>query len=395
MATQIPRGKVIEVERGGKRLRAGQGLLKGLGVIWHHWSKSWTDRLTRFDQIAGTFTVEYPEQRIKIAEAYRNSPVLLYDDETGHEFCTSCYQCERICPPQVIHMTQAKDPTTGKPVPAVSEFIIEYDACMGCGLCHEVCPFEAIKMDSAYELSSDDHPSMTVHKRELLRPVSYYEKIAPTMWEQVRENAYKKLEATKKRRSGTLGIAPQAIEAGTVASPSPLPAPATEGAKLASPPAGDAEATAATPKKLSPEEKAAKLEAIRAAKAAKKTAEGGEGGEGGESAPTPPAAEAAGESTAPPADDKAAKLAAIRARNVARKAAEASERGERGKHEDEEKEGGGTSETPPTAEATGESATPPADDKAAKLAAIRARNAAKKKEEEQPADSEQQKDEEA
>jgi NADH-quinone oxidoreductase subunit I len=394
MATQIPRGKVIEVERGGKRLRAGQGLLKGLGVIWHHWSKSWTDRLTRFDQIAGTFTVEYPEQRIKIAEAYRNSPVLLYDDETGHEFCTSCYQCERICPPQVIHMTQAKDPTTGKPVPAVSEFIIEYDACMGCGLCHEVCPFEAIKMDSAYELSSDDHPSMTVHKRELLRPVSYYEKIAPTMWEQVRENAYKKLEATKKRRSGTLGIAPQAIEAGTVASPSPPPAPATEGAKLASPPAGDAEATAATPKKLSPEEKAAKLEAIRAAKAAKKTAEGGEGGE---SAPTPPAAEAAGESTAPPTDDKAAKLAAIRARNVARKAAEASERGERGEHEDEEKEGGGTSETPPTAEATGESATPPADDKAAKLAAIRARNAARKKEQQegQQAGSEQQKDEEA
>jgi NADH-quinone oxidoreductase subunit I/electron transport complex protein RnfC len=386
MAMQIPRGKVIEMERGGKRLRAGQGLLKGLGVIWHHWSKSWTDRLTRFDQIAGTFTVEYPEQRIKIAEAYRNSPVLLYDEETGHEFCTSCFQCERVCPPQVIHMTQAKDPATGKPVPAVTEFIIEYDACMGCGLCHEVCPFEAIKMDSAYELSSDDHPAMTVHKRELLRPVSYYEQIAPTMWEQVKENAYKKLEATKKRRSGTLGIAPQAIEAGTVASPPPPPAPETEGANLAPAVAGDAKAPDA-PKKLSPEEKAAKLEAIRAAKAAKKAAEGGEGGESSE---TPPAADAAGESTSPPADDKAAKLAAIRARNVARKAAEAAEGGE----------GGESSETPPPTETTGESTTPPADDKAAKLAAIRARNAAKKKEQEeqqkgQQTNSEQQTDEEA
>ncbi|NJN67507.1 MAG: 4Fe-4S dicluster domain-containing protein, partial [Chloroflexaceae bacterium] len=319
MAPTISRGKVLEVRQEQKKLRAGQGLLAGLAVVWHHWGKSWTQRLTQFDQIAGTFTVEYPEQRIQIAEAYRNVPILLYDDETGQEFCTSCFQCERICPPQVIHMQQAKHPETGKPVPAVSEFIIEYDACMGCGLCHEVCPFEAIKMDRAYELSTHDHPSLTVRKRELLRPVSYYQAMAPNLWEQVKDNAYKKLEGNQKRRVGSLGIAPQAIEAGKVVLPPP-PAPAGEaevGAEVDGPQVQD---------------KAAKLAAIRAKKAAQKaTAEGAETGaaaEDGTEPPSPAAAASAAPSSPPlsPVDEKAARLAAIRAQKAAeRKAREEGE----------------------------------------------------------------------
>jgi NADH-quinone oxidoreductase subunit I/electron transport complex protein RnfC len=343
MAPTISRGKVLEVRREQPKLRAGQGLLAGLGVIWNHWSKSWTQRLTQFDQTAGTFTVEYPEQRIKLAEAYRNVPVLLYDDETGQEFCTSCFQCERICPPQVIHMQQAKHPETGKPVPAVSEFIIEYDACMGCGLCHEVCPFEAIKMDSAYELSTHDHPALTVQKRELLRPVSYYEAIAPTLWEQVKDNAYKKLEGSKKRRVGALGIAPQAIEDGKVAPPPPPP-PA---------PSGGAEGEAEAPP---PQDKAAKLAAIRAKKAAQKATEEGTG------------------------DEKAARLAAIRAQKAAERKAR------------EEQEGKGQEAGEPEAPAgeASETASPPepkpapagktmSDEKAARLAAIRAQKAAERK----------------
>ena len=78
-------------------------------------------------------------------------------------------------------MTQATDPTTGKPVPAVAEFMIEYDACMSCGLCAEVCPFDAIKMDHEFELATSDHPSMTVDKAGLDRPISYYQALAPTL----------------------------------------------------------------------------------------------------------------------------------------------------------------------------------------------------------------------
>ncbi|MFN8567494.1 MAG: 4Fe-4S binding protein [Kouleothrix sp.] len=91
-------------------------------------------------------------------------------------------------------------------MPAVAEFMIEYDACMSCGLCAEVCPFDAIKMDHEFELSTADHAAMTVAKADLDRPVSYYQAIAPTFWAEVKDGAYKKLQGNMKRRTGTIGI---------------------------------------------------------------------------------------------------------------------------------------------------------------------------------------------
>ncbi len=343
---EISRGRVIEVQRDDSRVRRGGGLLRGMAVIWKHWKESF--RLNRsYSQIHGTFTIQYPEEKPRIPEAYRNMPILLYDDETGHELCTSCFQCERICPPQVIHMTQAKDPATGKPVPAVAEFIIEYDACMSCGFCAEVCPFDAIKMDHAFELSTDDHAQLTVHKAQLNRPISYYASIAPTMWAEVRESALKKLQGNIRRRPDVIGIAPHLTERiaarrAELAAQATTAAPSAVTAESVSPPAQTASTEA---RKLTPEEKAAKLAAIRAAKAA-------QAGDGATSL-----AEEAPPAGMPSTDDKAAKLAAIRAANAAKKAAA----------------------TDAAPAATGEPTTPsPADDKAARLAAIRAANAAKK-----------------
>ena len=178
-----------------------------LQVIRHFGASSSRTAPKATDNI-GMFTVQYPEERLSLAETFRNMPILLYDDETGQELCTSCFQCERICPPQVIHIVQAIDPNTGKPVPAVEEFVIEYDACMSCGYCAEVCPFDAIKMDHDYELSTPDHLSMDVAKRELNRPISYYSTIAPNLWADVQAQAIKKLGNNVKRRSGNIGIAP-------------------------------------------------------------------------------------------------------------------------------------------------------------------------------------------
>ncbi len=269
MAIEIEHGNIVEVDRGAGKNRLGQGLVKGLGVIWSHWSKSWTKKLEKMSDIDGIFTVQYPEERLALPEAYRNMPILLYDDETGHELCTSCFQCERICPPQVIHMTQARHPETGKPLPAVTEFIIEYDACMSCGLCEEVCPFDSIKMDHVYELSTWDHPSLTVHKQGLMRPVSYYQAIKPDMWEQAKANAYKKLDGSKKRRVDTIGIAQAFLDNPKPAKAAPaapaLPASPAPAAKAAAP----AAKPAASGKSMS-DEKKAKLEAIRAANAAKR-----------------------------------------------------------------------------------------------------------------------------
>ncbi|ACL24528.1 4Fe-4S dicluster domain-containing protein [Chloroflexus aggregans] len=331
---EIPHGRVIEVQRDDTRVRRGGGLLRGMAVIWKHWKESF--KLNRsYSQIHGTFTIQYPEERARIPETYRNMPILLYDDETGHELCTSCFQCERICPPQVIHMTQAKDPATGKPVPAVAEFIIEYDACMSCGFCAEVCPFDAIKMDHEFELSTDDHARLTVHKEQLNRPISYYAKIAPTMWAEVRESALKKLQGNIRRRPDVIGIAPHLTER-IAARRAELAAQAAQTTPVA--PSDQATPPTTEGRKLTPEEKAAKLAAIRAAK-------GAQAGDGAS-----PATESA------PPTDKAAKLAAIRAANAAKRAA------------------AGESTTPA---ATEPPAAPPTD-KAAKLAAIRAANAAKR-----------------
>ncbi|MBP1467129.1 4Fe-4S dicluster domain-containing protein [Candidatus Chloroploca sp. M-50] len=339
MTITIQRGEVVEVARGSQRRRAvpGMGLLDSLGVVWKHWRESFRQNRD-FSDIHGTFTEQYPDERPNLPEAYRNMPILLFDDETGHEFCTSCFQCQRICPPQVIHMTQAKDTTTGKAVPSVAEFIIEYDACMSCGFCAEVCPFDAIKMDHHFELSTSDHASLTVHKQELNRPVSYYQSIAPTLWEEAKAGAYKKLQGNIKRRPDVIGIAPHLVdriaarraELAAAAAAAPPPPPTAPAAPPAAAPPAEA-------RKLTPEEKAAKLAAIKAANTAKQS--------GATPAETPPAA-----AELSPAEAKAAKLAAIRAANTAKQAGTVP-----------------AAEVPPA----------PVDEKAAKLAAIRAANAAK------------------
>lgn len=269
---------VVEVARNDRTFRAGQGTAAGLGIVFTKFRKALfgkpnSDR----SDTAGQFNVQYPEERLGLPEAYRNMPILLFDDATGHELCTSCFQCERVCPPQVIHITQAKDPATGKPVPAAADFIIEYDTCMSCGYCAEVCPFDAIKMDHDYELSTANHAELDVKYDRLLRPISYYQTIAPTMWNDVRESALKKLQNNIKRRPGGIGVdhgqkpsgrpapvpvARPADVAGGVASTSAPAVPAATKAVQRAP-------VAAIGKSMS-EDKLAKLQSIRAANQAKR-----------------------------------------------------------------------------------------------------------------------------
>jgi formate hydrogenlyase subunit 6/NADH:ubiquinone oxidoreductase subunit I len=261
-------GRVVVVPRNDQKVRVGQGMAAGMLTVIKHFGKAFDKRLEDKSEITGMFTVEYPEERMELPEAYRNMPILLYDDATGHELCTSCFQCERICPPKVIHITQAKHPETGKPVPAAEEFVIEYDSCMSCGYCHEICPFDAIKMDHAFELSTADHLSMDVHKADLDRPISYYKLIAPNLWSEVEANAMKKLQNNIKRRPGTIGVAPDMVGKPRAATPgAAAPTAKAAAAPVAAAPA--AAPAAAVGKNMSPE-KLAKLEAIRAAKRAQR-----------------------------------------------------------------------------------------------------------------------------
>jgi len=265
MTVEFARGKSYVVDRGKPKTRAGQGMLGGLDVVIRHFFSAFGKKVETQADTSGVFTVQYPEERLELPQAFRNFPILLYDDATGHELCTSCFQCERICPPQVIHMSQATDPATGKAIPAVKEFVIEYDACMSCGLCAEVCPFDAIKMDHEFELATSNHINMTVDKAGLDRPISYYQAIAPRFWEEAKDSALKKLQGNMKRRSGDIGITPSFIGKAKKAAPVAAKPAAGAAAPVAAKPAAP---VAAVGKNMS-EEKLARLAAIRAANAGK------------------------------------------------------------------------------------------------------------------------------
>ena len=170
----------------------GLGLFKGLSVTVSRFVESYTEDLrwmvksygkTEFrssKDTRGTFTVEYPEQKLPSPEEFRYVPFLVYDEGQNGEKnirCTSCGICAKACPPQCIWIVRTSDPVTGRPVPQPAEFYIDADVCMNCGFCAEYCPFDAIKMDHDYEIAS--YERNLLNKERLMKPASYYASIRP------------------------------------------------------------------------------------------------------------------------------------------------------------------------------------------------------------------------
>ncbi|MCJ7716044.1 MAG: 4Fe-4S dicluster domain-containing protein [Anaerolineales bacterium] len=175
----------------------GQGILKGLGVTLKHLIETYTedikagkDRYYNVDGVRqrmtpdtkGIFTVNYPEERLPLAEAFRYVPFLVYDEVEGEQKvrCTACGICSKVCPSQCIWINRAEDSETGKPIKTPEDFSIDIDLCMNCGYCAEYCPFDAIKMDHDFELASYERMEANIHHKErLLKPASYYAGIRP------------------------------------------------------------------------------------------------------------------------------------------------------------------------------------------------------------------------
>lgn len=170
----------------------GQGLLKGLSVTFSRFFESYTEDLRwllkRYNKVEfhstkdtrGTFTVQYPEEKLIVPEEFRYVPFLVYDEGPNGEKnirCTSCGICAKACPPQCIWIVRSTDPATGRPVPQPAEFNIDADVCMNCGFCAEYCPFDAIKMDHDFEISSFSRNLF--NKETLMKPASYYASIRP------------------------------------------------------------------------------------------------------------------------------------------------------------------------------------------------------------------------
>jgi len=158
----------------------GTGLLQGLAVTAKNFAGSFHDpkRLV---------TIEYPEQKSAIPEAFRNFPFLVSENATdpmGTLRCVACQICEKECPPQCIYIEKSKDKKPdhlGKPQFYPAVFDIDTSVCMSCQICVEVCPFDAIKMDNEYELSTSDRfGGLLLNRDRLAKPNDYFRKLHPT-----------------------------------------------------------------------------------------------------------------------------------------------------------------------------------------------------------------------
>ena len=227
----------------------GLGLIKGLGVTMRHFIESYThDRNPlkwfslkgRYDQEwlekrqeidgKGLFTIQYPEQRRKVTENFRMTPMLIYDETPDEPRCTACGICARVCPPQTIWIQRATD-DRGRPKARPAAFFIDAVVCMSCGFCAEFCPFDAIKMNQEHEVAfTDRDEGMFFTMERLLKPVEYYAKLHPTDY--AREEAARKAkeEAKAKADEAKKAAAQKEAEAQKAAKASAAKAKATEAA---------------------------------------------------------------------------------------------------------------------------------------------------------------------
>jgi NADH-quinone oxidoreductase subunit I len=209
------------------------GILQGLMVTLRHLAEARNganggtrregNEVVQTPRESGIFTVQYPEERLKVPQNFRYFPMLLYDGETGQERCTSCGICAKVCPPQCIWIVRDSD-EKGKPIPEPKEFTIDASICMQCGYCAEYCPFDAIKMDHVYELATDERVRKLIwNKQDLMKSTAYYAQLHPADWAAEEAERRQKEEAERKKAEAR-AAAPKAAAAA-----SKKPAPSTPG----------------------------------------------------------------------------------------------------------------------------------------------------------------------
>jgi NADH-quinone oxidoreductase subunit I len=113
-----------------------------------------------------TFVVQYPEERLDYANAFRGHPVLVALAD-GKPKCVACGLCEFACPTDCITIIPGETSDAIERIPQL--FDIEMSRCMFCGLCEEACPEEAIVMSRDVELATYDRGSALFHLKDLLR----------------------------------------------------------------------------------------------------------------------------------------------------------------------------------------------------------------------------------
>ena len=205
----------------------GSGLLQGLGVTAKNFLGSFHDP-ARFT------TVEYPEQKAKLPENYRNFPFLVTENATdpmGTLRCVACQICEKECPPQCIYIEKSKDKkpdATGKQQLYPAVFDIDTSVCMSCQICVEVCPFDAIKMDQVFEIATTDRfGALLLNREALAKPNDYFHAIHPTDAAEVdaRLSAERKAAEEKAKAAAAAAAAKAAAAKAAPAAPAASVAP--------------------------------------------------------------------------------------------------------------------------------------------------------------------------
>ncbi len=110
------------------------------------------------------FTVQYPDERPRIAPRWRGR-IILSRDPDGQERCVACHLCSVACPVDCIALQAAED-ETGRRYPEF--FRINFSRCIFCGFCEEACPTYAIQLTNDFEMGEYHRHNLVYEKEHLL-----------------------------------------------------------------------------------------------------------------------------------------------------------------------------------------------------------------------------------
>ena len=199
----------------------GSGIIRGMMLTFKNFVASYF----RGPEEGGIFTVQYPEQRLKEKERFRNFPFLIYDRTPDNLRCVACDICAKECPPKCIYIVREFD-KDGKPLKRPAVFDIDFTVCMNCGICEEACPFDAIYMDHEFEIANaESQQHLLYHKDNLLKPNEYFHKIRPTDAAAIDARRHEAEE--KKKAAEAAAAAAKAKAAQAAAQTKPPQAPGT------------------------------------------------------------------------------------------------------------------------------------------------------------------------
>lgn len=112
------------------------------------------------------YTMQYPEERWKMATRYRGYPKLVMDEQ-GEAKCVACGLCAVVCPPNAIELQAGETDRVKERFPV--DFKIHMGRCINCGYCEEACPKFAIEMSKMYELNTTALDEMIYTKEVLVQ----------------------------------------------------------------------------------------------------------------------------------------------------------------------------------------------------------------------------------